>query len=216
MNQNNDYDFRQNISDYMETCPDKEVRIINAAIQIFSEKGFENTKTKEIAEKAGIAEGTIFRYFPSKGAILEKMVPLMIKVIQPKLEKPIRDILDEQKDSSIEEILAIILTDRLSIMHKNKLFFKSVLPAVVHRPKLLKQLNDSLIPAIKMYVSQLLETAQQRGEISSEMTVDMLFNQLFGFIISYSLFNGSMDNAEKDVRTYLKYAMKGWQHDAHH
>ncbi len=216
MDQNNDYDFRQNISDYTENCPDKEVRIINAAIQIFSEKGFESTKTKEIAEKAGIAEGTIFRYFPSKGAILEKMVPLMIKVIQPKLEKPIRDILEEKKDSTVDEILSVILLDRLSIMHKNRLFFKSVLPEVVHRPKLLKQLNDSLVPAIKMYVSQLLVAAQRRGEISNDMTADILFNQLFGFIISYSLFTGSMDNAQNDVRMFLNFAMKGWKNDAHH
>lgn len=215
MDHNTNYDFQQTISDYMENSPDKEVRIINAAIEIFSEKGFESTKTKEIAEKAGIAEGTIFRYFPSKGAILEKMVPLMIRVIQPKLEKPVRDILEEKKDSPIEELLAEILLDRLSIAHKNKLFFKSVLPEVVHRPKLLKQLGDSVIPAVKGYVSQLLDSAKQRGEIAPHVSADIMFNQLFGFIISYSLLSGSMDNAEKDVRAFIDYAMKGWQHHAH-
>ncbi len=215
MNQKNDYEFQQNISDYMENCPDKEVRIINAAIQIFSEKGFESTKTKEIADKAGIAEGTIFRYFPSKGAILEKMVPLMIKVIQPKLEKPIRDILEDKKDSSIEDILSAILVDRLSIVHKNKLFFKSVLPEVVHRPKLLKQLNDSIIPAVKGYIGQVLEAAKQRGEIAAQMSADIMFNQLFGFIVSYSLFTDGMDNAKKDVDTFLYFTMKGWRNHAH-
>lgn len=215
MNQSNNYDFQQTIREYMENCPDKEIRIINAAIEIFSEKGFESTKTKEIADKAGIAEGTIFRYFPSKGAILEKMVPLMIRVIQPKLEKPVRDILEEKKDSSFEEILSAILVDRLSIAHSNKLFFKSVLPEVVHRPKLLKQLSDSIIPAVKGYVSQMLEAAKQRGEIAAHINADIVFNQLFGFILSYSLLSGSMDTAEEDVKAFINYAMKGWQHHAH-
>lgn len=215
MNQSNNYDFQQTIREYMENCPDKEIRIINAAIEIFSEKGFESTKTKEIADKAGIAEGTIFRYFPSKGAILEKMVPLMIRVIQPKLEKPVRDILEEKKDSSFEEILSAILVDRLSIAHRNKLFFKSVLPEVVHRPKLLKQLSDSIIPAVKGYVSQMLEAAKQRCEIAAHINADIVFNQLFGFILSYSLLSGSMDTAEEDVKAFINYAMKGWQHHAH-
>ena len=72
----NNYDIQEFLKDYTQTSPDKEVRIINAAINAFSEKGFEATRTKEIAERAGIAEGTIFRYFPNKNAILERMVPL--------------------------------------------------------------------------------------------------------------------------------------------
>ncbi len=216
MNQNNDYNFQQTLSDYMQNSPDKEVRIINAAIEIFSEKGFESTRTREIADKAGIAEGTIFRYFPSKGAILEKMVPLLIKVVLPKIEKPVRDILEEKKDSSVDEILSAIILDRLSILHKNKLFFKSVLPEVVHRPKLLQQLSDSIIPAVKGYVAQLLNAAQQRGEISQQVNADIMFNQLFGFIISYGLFHSDMDNAENDVKLFISYAMKGWRSDAHH
>lgn len=37
-------------------------KIIDAAIKVFSEKGFEGATTSEIAQEAGVAEGTIFRY----------------------------------------------------------------------------------------------------------------------------------------------------------
>src|ERR1044071_4069549 len=41
-------------------------RIVKAALTLFQTKGFDETTTKAIARKAGIAEGTVFNYFPTK------------------------------------------------------------------------------------------------------------------------------------------------------
>lgn len=41
-------------------------RIVDAALQLFHTRGFDATTTKEIARKAGIAEGTVFNYFETK------------------------------------------------------------------------------------------------------------------------------------------------------
>jgi AcrR family transcriptional regulator len=53
-------------------------RIIEAAIKLFSEKGFNGTTTKEIAETAEVNEALIFRHFSTKrdlyGAIIEKKI----------------------------------------------------------------------------------------------------------------------------------------------
>jgi len=40
--------------------------ILQAALKLFAEKGFFQTTTKAISRKAGIAEGTLFNYFPTK------------------------------------------------------------------------------------------------------------------------------------------------------
>jgi len=41
-------------------------RILQAALDLFSKKGFFRTTAKQISDKAGIAEGTLFNYFKSK------------------------------------------------------------------------------------------------------------------------------------------------------
>ena len=48
--------------------------IIEAALSLFSEKGFENTRVDEIAEKAGVNKALIYYHFESKDAILSYLL----------------------------------------------------------------------------------------------------------------------------------------------
>ena len=51
--------------------PDQRRReIIDAAIQLFRDRGFDVATVQAIAAKAGVAAGTVYLYFPSKEAIL--------------------------------------------------------------------------------------------------------------------------------------------------
>ena len=45
-------------------------RIFKAAVQLFHEKGFEATTIDEITERADVAKGTFFNYFPKKESVL--------------------------------------------------------------------------------------------------------------------------------------------------
>ncbi len=42
------------------------VRIVEAAVQLFSRRGYKGTSTREIAHLAGVNEATLFRYFARK------------------------------------------------------------------------------------------------------------------------------------------------------
>jgi AcrR family transcriptional regulator len=44
-------------------------KIVSAALQLFNAKGYDATTTRQIAKKAGIAEGTVFNYFETKDDI---------------------------------------------------------------------------------------------------------------------------------------------------
>jgi len=48
--------------------------IISAAEELFLSKGYDSTSMHEIAERLGIAKGTIYHYFPSKQRLLEAIV----------------------------------------------------------------------------------------------------------------------------------------------
>ncbi|OLC06660.1 MAG: hypothetical protein AUH42_05210 [Gemmatimonadetes bacterium 13_1_40CM_70_11] len=48
-------------------------RLVHAALELFTARGYETTTTAEIARKAGVAEGTIYRHFQSKQHLLNEL-----------------------------------------------------------------------------------------------------------------------------------------------
>ena len=58
----------------LPTTPDphasKEAAILDAALELFCERTFAGCAVPAVAERAGVATGTIYRYFPSKEALL--------------------------------------------------------------------------------------------------------------------------------------------------
>ena len=48
----------------------KRRQILDAAVKVFAKNGFYNSKVLDIAKEAGVANGTVYLYFPSKDDIL--------------------------------------------------------------------------------------------------------------------------------------------------
>jgi TetR/AcrR family transcriptional regulator len=53
---------------------DRRQQLIEAALDVFSRKGFDGATTKEIAVEAGVTEAIIFRHFPTKQALYAAVV----------------------------------------------------------------------------------------------------------------------------------------------
>ncbi len=50
--------------------PDASTRLQEAALEIYGERGFEQTTVAEIAQRAGLTERTFFRHFADKREVL--------------------------------------------------------------------------------------------------------------------------------------------------
>ncbi|MBN2663498.1 MAG: helix-turn-helix transcriptional regulator [Bacteroidales bacterium] len=55
---------------------DKQLKILQAALELFAQNGFSSTSTGKIAKKAGVSEGLIFRHFKNKEGLLEAVLML--------------------------------------------------------------------------------------------------------------------------------------------
>ena len=58
----------------MRISKEPEVRkqeILETAMKLFSEKGFEKTSISDIAKEIGVAQGLCYRYFPSKDILFQ-------------------------------------------------------------------------------------------------------------------------------------------------
>jgi AcrR family transcriptional regulator len=50
--------------------PDARLRLVRAALDLFTEQGYDNTTVVQIAERAGLTKSTFFRHFPDKREVL--------------------------------------------------------------------------------------------------------------------------------------------------
>lgn len=61
-------------------------RILNAALTLFRQQGFEAATMRDIAEEAGVATGAAYYYFPSKDAIVMDFYRRTSAQMQPEIE----------------------------------------------------------------------------------------------------------------------------------
>lgn len=64
---------------------DKRVRIIDAAVEVFAEKGYRSARISDIARGAGVADGTIYLYFRNKE-------DLLLTIFEEKMDLLLRDL----------------------------------------------------------------------------------------------------------------------------
>jgi len=53
--------------------PSQQHAVLAAALQCFAERGYDGTPVKQIAERAGVTTGAIYRHFPSKEALAQTL-----------------------------------------------------------------------------------------------------------------------------------------------
>lgn len=86
-------------------------RLLDAAEQIFAERGYEAATTNEIAARAQTSIGTLYRFFPNKEAIVQHLTEryeqevhaLHEKMFQPQVAAmPLADMIDHLVDPIVE------------------------------------------------------------------------------------------------------------------
>ena len=95
-------------------------QILESALNIFIEKGYNGSTTMDISKEAGISEVTLFRYFDSKKQIF-------MDAIEPILVSSLKESLVASKDLGTMEKLEYVLKDRIKFISKNHEVIKLIL-----------------------------------------------------------------------------------------
>src|SRR5262245_61298690 len=94
--------------------------ILDAALNLFAEKGYFGTSLRDIAREVGIRESAIYNYFPRKEALFEALIVSEAEARAERftavLERPIDDV------CVTLERLAIFLVDSFSTPRQERLF----------------------------------------------------------------------------------------------
>ncbi len=94
----------------------KKEAIINAAYKVFSDVGYYNTNTADIAKAAGVSTGIVYSYFKDKRDILFYVIKIYIEDVK----KPLFDFIDSnQGPISAHELAKSLLAITIKIHRTN-------------------------------------------------------------------------------------------------
>lgn len=192
---------------------DKQKKIIISAIESFAEKGFSATSTSEIAKKAGVAEGTIFRHYKTKKDLLLAIVaPVMAKFVAPFIIKDLKKVLNQDYEC-YEDFLKAILENRREFLIKNLATVKILVQEIPFHPELKELFKEHI--ALKVYAQfeKLVKHYQAKGqiiEIPAYSVFRLTFSSVFGYLIARYMILPEADwDDEAETERTIQFIMHG-------
>jgi AcrR family transcriptional regulator len=196
---------------------EKQKKIIVSAIESFAEKGFSATSTSEIAKKAGVAEGTIFRHYKTKKDLLLAIVaPVMAKFVAPFIIKDLNKVLNQEYEH-FEDFLRAMLENRRDFLVKNLPTLKILIQEIPFHPELKDLFKEHV--ALKVYerFEKLVEHYKAKGQIidiPAYSVFRLSFSALFGYLIARYLILPEADwNDEVEAERTIQFIMHGLSAD---
>ncbi|WNS41318.1 TetR/AcrR family transcriptional regulator [Paenibacillus sp. MMS20-IR301] len=114
--------------------------IIRAAMKQFSDKGFHQTNTKEIAAAAGVSTGSFYSYFTDKRAVFIEVLHMYGDELLARVEASMSEI-NFAMVGRYELIMHLI--DSLLDSHKDFIGYHKELSIMYHSDEFIKQLMDT-------------------------------------------------------------------------
>lgn len=149
-------------------------RIVEAALNLFSRQGYNGTTTRQIAKQAGIAEGTLFRYFPNKKSLLQS-------ILEPLLIETLPELFTAVETMSFTQAIELIVKKRLKLIEDNWPLFKVIFFEAAYQPDLRQQIvREVVFPMIKA-IEPLFQVRMKQGEIR-QMNIHVAMQVVAGII----------------------------------
>ncbi len=185
-------------------------KILEAAIELFCEKGLEETSINEIAERAGVGSATIYRYYETKARLAIQSGAAYWKKLADRYLN-VTDIKGYSEMSGREQ-LECIMDALIVIFERERAFLKYLqeFEVFVRRYEIdMEQLADyeESIMSMKPRVTDALEKGLRDGTLSFEWSPNevcySLAHTMFGVMKRFA-WNGSMMELDRQVELSLQ------------
>ncbi len=153
----------------------RRAQILDAAARIFASRGFHAARVQDIAREAGIANGTVYNYFPTKDALLLGLLdrlnetearPAQIALLQT---------------GSARDALAAVIKHRLAVLGESEDLLRALLPEILVNPELrARYLHEVIEPSFALGTAPM---EARLGKERAEQLSRALAASVFGLVM---------------------------------
>ncbi|MGB3398985.1 MAG: TetR/AcrR family transcriptional regulator, partial [Candidatus Deferrimicrobiaceae bacterium] len=182
--------------------------IMDAAIRLFSEKGFEKTSVDELAKEAGVGKSTIYGYFHTKNEIFLAFCEDQVDFVFTDLAQK-RD-----PDASLQEQLLTLFMGQFRYVTKNFNFGRILAREMVFPKELTIEKSNDLSERYLSALGEILTKAISRGELRDDLELLYISGHFYAFYLLvlsawYERRFQSEQEIEQVLRKLLRQAMEG-------
>ncbi len=149
------------------TQADTRLRLLDAAAEAFAERGYHGARIDSVSERAGVAKGTVYNYFPSKEVVLETLVAEACQLAAAAAHAT-------PTEASTQVQLEAFVAENLRWARRRRplavLFARELLAGDAQIKRLIRR---AAAPCV-MQLATILRTGMDRGEVRSGAPPDTL------------------------------------------
>lgn len=169
--------------------------IIEAALDIFAESGFAAAKLGDVAKRAGVVKGTLYRYFDTKEDLFRAVVQHAVSINLENIE-----LISAGFRGTLRELVPLILNGAAGRMGDSRVpaLARLVIGESRTFPDLATIWHDNVVAQMLRLMTGIIAEAQQRGEVRpgdptlyafsvlGPMVAGALFQEMFGLASPYA------------------------------
>jgi AcrR family transcriptional regulator len=146
--------------------------ILDATTALLIEVGYSQLTIEGIAARAGVGKATVYRWWPSKGALAIDAMSRELTVPAPSVTGDVRQDL----------LAAVRRTIHILASSPEGAVIPALTADLVHDPSLAEQFRDQILRPRRSVVIEILHGAVDRGELPANLDVELLMDIYVGAV----------------------------------
>lgn len=189
---------------FTEVEPGRKGEILDAALEVFGEKGYDGGSMREIASKVGVSEPALYRHFSGKEAIFLGL----LRLGAGHLKSETLALLSGIKPETLRPQLLATLRDRRKAIRLYTPLIRTMLPAVARNERFLAEWRAEMIDPMRVALTAKAAEIDAALEVpgadaSREARVRALMALFVGFIASSFVMGDEPEEAIVDAALRL-------------
>lgn len=177
--------------------------IVEAAVKLFSQKGFQETSVADIMNEADLGIGTFYNYFESKEEILKSLLSEIVEQIRQSFASSL-----QQGEKPAGVVLAETVQLTTTLLDENRFVLPLFLRAA-DRSALPKEAEHPAgAPPFKMIFDRIIKAGQANGEFRSDVPAEII-TEMFHSVFQASSFSSLPLTFRENVSYKLDLILAG-------
>lgn len=167
---------------------ERQRRVLDSAMEVFAERGYAAASTAEIASRAGVAEGTIFKRFKTKRKLLQGVLgPYLVEVGAPGVLRAMEGVIGDP-NAGLPELARAVIRDRMDFVRRNPMVVRILLQELPLHPELRESVVETVAGRVMPSLRAVVRHLQDRGEVDPALPVEsvgrIVASLVAGYVIS--------------------------------